>query len=102
MGVGSAPRTGRLYPRERPDTHCTRLGGPQGRSGQVRKISPPPGLDPRTVHPVASGYTDYATRPTEFLCYRVKMFFLDFMRTYMESREFRVRFFNLTVLILSL
>ena len=30
-----------------------RLGGPQGRSGQVRKISPPPGFDPRTVQPVA-------------------------------------------------
>jgi hypothetical protein len=28
----------------------SRLGGPQGRSGQVRKISPPPGFDPRTVH----------------------------------------------------
>jgi len=28
-----------------------RLGGPQGRSGHVRKISPPPGFDPRTVHP---------------------------------------------------
>jgi len=34
-----------------------RLGGPQGRSGQVRKISPPPGFDPRTVQPVASRYT---------------------------------------------
>jgi hypothetical protein len=31
-----------------------RLGGPQSRSGQVRKISPPPGFDPRTVQPVAS------------------------------------------------
>jgi hypothetical protein len=31
-----------------------RLGGPQGRSGQVRKISTPPELDPRTVQPVAS------------------------------------------------
>jgi len=40
------------------------LGGPQGRSGQVRKISPPPGFDPRTVQPVTSPYTDYATRPT--------------------------------------
>ena len=37
-----------------------RLGGPQGRSGRVRKISPPPGLDPRTVLPVASRYTDWA------------------------------------------
>ena len=35
-----------------------RLGRPQGRSGQVRKISPPPGFDPRTVQPVASRYTD--------------------------------------------
>jgi len=43
---------------------CRRLGGPQGRSGQVRKILPPPGFDPRTVQPVASRYTDYATRPT--------------------------------------
>ena len=41
-----------------------RLGGPQGRSGRVRKISPPPGFDPRTVQPVASRYTDWATRPT--------------------------------------
>ena len=29
-----------------------RLGGPQGRSGRVRKIPPPPGFDPRTVQPV--------------------------------------------------
>ena len=35
-----------------------RLGGPQGRSGRVRKISPPPGFDPRTDQPVASRYTD--------------------------------------------
>ena len=53
-----------LYPRERPSAHLyRRLGGPQGRSGQVRKISPPPRFDPRTVQPVASRYTDYATRP---------------------------------------
>ena len=39
-----------------------RPGGPQGRSGQVRKVSPPPGYDPRTVQPVNSRYTDYATR----------------------------------------
>jgi hypothetical protein len=35
-----------------------RLGGPQGRSGRVRKISPTPGFDPRTVQPVASLYTE--------------------------------------------
>ena len=37
------------------------LGGPQGRSGKVRKISPSPGFDPRTVQPVASRYTENAT-----------------------------------------
>jgi len=36
------------------------LGGPQGRSGRVRKISPQPGFDPRTAQPVASRYTDCA------------------------------------------
>jgi hypothetical protein len=38
----------------------SRLGGPQGWSGQVWKISPPPGFDPRTIQPVANHYTDYA------------------------------------------
>ena len=38
-----------------------RLGGPQGGSGQVGKISPPPpGFDPQTVQPVASRYTDWS------------------------------------------
>jgi len=37
-----------------------RLGGPQGRSGQVQKISPAPGFDPRTVQAVASRFTDCA------------------------------------------
>ena len=31
-----------------------RMDGPQGRSERVRKISPLPGFDPRTVQPVAS------------------------------------------------
>jgi hypothetical protein len=35
------------------------LGGPQGRSGRVRKSRPPPGFDPRTVQLVASRYTDW-------------------------------------------
>ena len=34
--------------------------GPQGRSGRVRKISPPPGFDTRIVQPVASRYADWA------------------------------------------
>ena len=39
-----------------------RTGGLQARYGQVRKISPPPVFDSRTVQPAASRYTDYATR----------------------------------------
>jgi hypothetical protein len=31
-----------------------RMGGPQGRSGHVRKIPPPPGFDIRTVQPRSS------------------------------------------------
>ena len=54
------------------------LGGPQGRPGWVRKISPPPAFDPRTVRPVASRYTDYAipahndipVRPTKQTAFR--------------------------------
>ena len=34
-----------------------RLSGLQGFSGKVRKISPSPGFDPRTVQLVASHYT---------------------------------------------
>jgi hypothetical protein len=34
-------------------------------SGRARKISRRPNFDPRTVHPVASHYTDYATTAAE-------------------------------------
>ena len=37
-----------------------KLSGHQSRSGRVWKISSPRGLDPRTVQPVASRYTDWA------------------------------------------
>ena len=57
MGVGdqrhtpaALPPGKTLYPLYR------RLGGSQGRSGHVRKISPSPGFDPRTVQPLASRY----------------------------------------------
>ena len=64
-GEGSASRPGRsLPPGKTRYPLYRRLGGPQDRSGQERKISSPPSFDPRTVQPVASRYTDYATRPT--------------------------------------
>jgi hypothetical protein len=69
-GEGSASRLGRTLPPGKTRYRLyRRLGGPQGRSGRVRKISPPPGFDPRTVQPVGSRYTNYPTRPTSGVLY---------------------------------
>jgi hypothetical protein len=59
----STPRPGRLIP-EKGTRYSLyrRLGGPHGRSGQGRKVSPPSGFDPRTVQPLVSGYTDCAVK----------------------------------------
>ena len=52
---GSASRHGRsLPPRKTRYPLYRSMGGPQGRSGQVRKISPTPGFDPRIVQPVVA------------------------------------------------
>jgi hypothetical protein len=60
-GDGQSHARATLPLRETPGTHFTEgWVGPQGRSGRVRKISPLPGFDPRTVQPVASNYTDWA------------------------------------------
>jgi hypothetical protein len=61
MGVGGQRHAPAALPPEktRYPLH-RRLGGLQGRSGRVRKTSPPPGFDPRSVQPVASRYTDWA------------------------------------------
>ena len=49
-----------LPPENIPYPLYRRLGGSQGCSGSVRKISPQPGFDPRTVQSVSSDYTDCA------------------------------------------
>ena len=61
MGVGGQRHTPADLPpvKTRYPLYRT-LSRPQGRSGQVWKISPPPGFDPRTVQAVASRYTDWA------------------------------------------
>ena len=54
MWVGGHSHAPAALPRERPGTPLyRRLGGPQGRSGQVRKFLPPPGFDPQTVQRVS-------------------------------------------------
>ena len=59
-GEGSASRLGLILPPGKTRYPLyRRLGEPQGRSGHVRKISPPPRFDPRTLQSVASRYTDY-------------------------------------------
>ena len=40
-----------------------RVVGHQARSGQVRKISPPPGFDPQTCQPPDSRYTNHYPGP---------------------------------------
>jgi hypothetical protein len=58
-GGWSTPPPGRFTPgKETRYPLCGRLGGPQGLSERVRKISPPPGFDPWTFQLVASRYTD--------------------------------------------
>jgi len=53
MGWGLAPRPGRLYPWERPGTHCTGgWVGPQGRSGRAENLAPT-GIQSRTFQALA-------------------------------------------------
>ena len=62
--MGTAARPGRFTPQQESRYPLYRwLGGPEGRSGRVLKISPTPGCDRRTVQLVANCYTDYATPP---------------------------------------
>jgi len=61
--VSSKPRP-QFTSRKDPVPIC-RGGWVGPRAGlEGRKISPPPGFDPPTVHPVVSRYTDWATRLT--------------------------------------
>jgi hypothetical protein len=51
-GEWLAPRPGRFTPVKKTQYPLyRRLGGPQDRCGRVRKISPPPGFDPRPSSP---------------------------------------------------
>jgi hypothetical protein len=63
-GGWSAPRPGRFTRKKDPVPIVQEAWWAQGRSGRVEKFWSPPGFDSRTVQPVASRYTDWATRPT--------------------------------------
>ena len=68
MGLGVlTPRPGRFTFAKENQCPLYRMCGPQFRFGWVRKISRPPGFDPRTVQPVASGYTECITPGHHYL-----------------------------------
>ena len=72
-GEGSASRSGRFLPLgKNRNPLYRRLGGPQGRSGRAEKLAPPV-FYPRTVQPLVSRYTDWATRSTASLSNTFKM-----------------------------
>jgi hypothetical protein len=54
--VWSASQSGRFTLRKDSVPIVQEVGWAQGRSGRMRKISPPPEFDPQTVQPVASRY----------------------------------------------
>ena len=60
MGMGGQHHAPAALPLGKHRLLYRRLGGPQGRPGRVRKISHPPGFNPRTVQSVASRYNAYA------------------------------------------
>ena len=73
-GLCSTQRPDRFTPGKTRHPLYRRLGGPKGRSGMVRKISPPPGFDPQTVQPLASRYTDWSiAAPLWKMCQRKLM-----------------------------
>ena len=76
-GGWSTPRLGRFTPgKETRYPLYRRLGRPQGRSGRLRKTSPPPGFDPQTVQLVASRYADYAISSYSTLLHTVSIWYV--------------------------
>jgi hypothetical protein len=68
MGVGGHHAPAALHSGKTWYPLYRRLGGPQGWSEWMQKISPPPEFNPQTVQPVASRYTDCAILALESSC----------------------------------
>jgi len=93
-GEGSASRPCRSLPPGKTRYPFLRgLCGPQGRSGQVRKISHPPGFNPRTVQAVASRYPVENDRHTHMeICLWVTIYELMVTQNYEgESNKFSAK-----------
>jgi len=76
-GEWSAARTGRTLPPEKIRyPFYTRLSGPQGRSERAENLVPAR-IRPRTVNPLVSRYTDWATGPMAIKYYNLKSSILE-------------------------
>jgi len=70
-GEWSAARSGHTLPPGKTQyPFYRRLGGPQGRSWRAENLVPT-GIRSRTIQPVVSRYTDWATRPIITLYYNI-------------------------------
>jgi hypothetical protein len=69
-----------------------RLGGPQGRSGRVRKISSHRGFNPRTFKTVESRYTYWVIRPTISVLRAIYCCRLAVRKDFMNSETLRLVF----------
>jgi hypothetical protein len=74
-GVGQRHASAAVTPGKTRYPLYARMGGPEGRSGRVQKISPPLEFDPQTVHPVTSRYTNYAI-PAHTKRFRIKTIYV--------------------------
>jgi len=78
-GEWSAARPGRtLLPGKTRYPFYRRLSGPQGRSGRAEYLVASTGIRSRTVQPVVSHYTDWATGPTYiyiYICYKTNFYY---------------------------
>ena len=78
--VNATPRP--LYPgKETRDLLYRGLGGYQGQSGRMRKISPPPTFDPRTIQPVAIAIPSTLSRPAARLGLELNTFAASYLNT---------------------
>ena len=95
------PRPGRFTPsNETRYPLCGRLSGQQSGSGWVRKISPSPGFESRTVHSVASRNTDYAIS-THFCSFYLSQYqssqdrlYVNYTKIYFLSHRLNCVYFN--------
>jgi len=90
-GEWSAARPGRtLPPGKTRYPFYKKLGGPQGRSGRAKNLDPTR-IRSRTVHPVVSRYTDWATGSN---INNIKMY----IKIYIKSSSDMLRCYSYTII----